>query len=699
MRKNLVWILATSLAMTGLMGCSDSDNDSDAACDEGVKTCQGNTLMVCSDGDWNVEEACSGATPKCDATALKCVADSSQTAKCEVAKCTKPANASEMACESDKCVVAKCADGYKVNTAKDACEQENVTSTCVAAECTKPANASEMACESDKCVVAKCVDGYKVNTAKDACEQETVTQTCDASACTKPEHASQMGCSEDDVCIVLACEGEYDVNNDQSACIDREQPPIVILDGACAMYDGTETAIIADGEMGCVDATHLAKCENGVVSTEQTDCAANGSVKVCRGNTANGVTTYGCYKEDAQNKICTIDDYETTCAEKINGAQSITGCNAAGYCQFTCPSGTVKTKTGCDKNAKCSTVSVTLEGDNIVASGVATRDAQLTGASLYCSNDLNNATSAWNSISMNYDNVQVKDDSNYTLSVSTTADAMKLENGKYYCAIFVKSAAGYWACPAGEVAADAISSVVDVTKMTDAQTIAIDYVNQCGNGQPDEGEECDGSVGDKTCQAYLNDDKATGNVKCTACKFDYSDCKASSPDKKELGELYMTFKPVISCSEFKNQSDIVSCAGVNTSGAAIDDTNQDTKLKQATLSYDNNVVVNVLANAGFANDQITLYETYDNTKTAQYIELTQLPENYIVYVYGKGSKVDVDYSLIITDGTYSEEYTCKGQDVCEHQFDMRAGKTSVKVGMKVQAKYFINKIEVYAPKK
>ncbi|MBQ9816502.1 MAG: hypothetical protein IJM59_03390 [Proteobacteria bacterium] len=53
-------------------------------------------------------------------------------------------------------------------------------------------------------------------------------------------------------------------------------------------------------------------------------------------------------------------------------------------------------------------------------------------------------------------------------------------------------------------------------------------IDACGDNVKDDGEDCDGTVpATETCAKH-DANKPDGAVKCTACKFDYSDCKAAS---------------------------------------------------------------------------------------------------------------------------------------------------------------------------
>ena len=78
-----------------------------------------------------------------------------------------------------------------------------------------------------------------------------------------------------------------------------------------------------------------------------------------------------------------------------------------------------------------------------------------------------------------------------------------------------------------------------------SSSCTIDYSScivtpKCGDGKVNSStEECDGSVGSHTCKDIYSN--ATGNVICTSCKLDYSNCKEVCPTNREFKDgVYST---------------------------------------------------------------------------------------------------------------------------------------------------------------
>ena len=182
-----------------------------------------NSLYVsCEVGSCNLIACKSGFHKSEDGKS--CVEDSPEACGSTISDCTEIANSNEVACNAGNCEVKSCTDDNHVSADKKSCVQ-NSKEACGSAtnDCTTIANSNEVACNEGNCEVKSCTGDNHVSADKKTCEVDTI-HACGPKIddCTKMITGNVDGviCLGGE-CKVSTCKEGYEVNGDQTECVEK----------------------------------------------------------------------------------------------------------------------------------------------------------------------------------------------------------------------------------------------------------------------------------------------------------------------------------------------------------------------------------------------------------------------------------------------------------------------------------------------
>ena len=212
-----------------------------------------NSLYVsCEVGSCNLIACKSGFHKSEDGKS--CVEDSPKACGSTISDCTEIANSNEVACNAGNCEVKSCTDDNHVSADKKSCVQ-NSKEACGSAtnDCTTIANSNEVACNAGNCEVKSCTDDNHVSADKKTCEADTI-KACGPKIddCTKVITGNVDGViCQGGECKVSTCKEGYEVNGDQTECVEKATGGSEPGNGGDGSGSGSEgTGSGADGGTG-----------------------------------------------------------------------------------------------------------------------------------------------------------------------------------------------------------------------------------------------------------------------------------------------------------------------------------------------------------------------------------------------------------------------------------------------------------------
>ena len=182
-----------------------------------------NSLYVsCEVGSCNLIACKSGFHKSEDGKS--CVEDSPEACGSTISDCTEIANSNEVACNAGNCEVKTCSGDNHVSADKKSCVQ-NSKEACGSAtnDCTTIANSNEVACNEGNCEVKSCTGDNHVSADKKTCEADTI-KACGPKIddCTKMITGNVDGViCQGGECKVSTCKEGYEVNGDQTECVEK----------------------------------------------------------------------------------------------------------------------------------------------------------------------------------------------------------------------------------------------------------------------------------------------------------------------------------------------------------------------------------------------------------------------------------------------------------------------------------------------
>lgn len=182
-----------------------------------------NSLYVsCEVGSCNLIACKSGFHKSEDGKS--CVEDSPKACGSTTSDCTMITNSNEVACNAGNCEVMTCFGDNHVSVDKKSCVQ-NSKEACGSAtnDCTKIANSNEVACNAGNCEVKTCTGDNHVSADKKTCEADTIN-ACGPKIddCKKMKTGNVEGViCQGGECKVSKCKKGYDVNGDQTECVEK----------------------------------------------------------------------------------------------------------------------------------------------------------------------------------------------------------------------------------------------------------------------------------------------------------------------------------------------------------------------------------------------------------------------------------------------------------------------------------------------
>ena len=182
-----------------------------------------NSLYVsCEVGSCNLIACKSGFHKSEDGKS--CVEDSPKACGSTISDCTEIANSNEVACNAGNCEVKTCSGDNHVSADKKSCVQ-NSKEACGSAtnDCTTIANSNEVACNAGNCEVKSCTGDNHVSADKKTCEADTI-KACGPKIddCTKVITGNVVeAICQGGECKVSTCKEGYEVNGDQTECVEK----------------------------------------------------------------------------------------------------------------------------------------------------------------------------------------------------------------------------------------------------------------------------------------------------------------------------------------------------------------------------------------------------------------------------------------------------------------------------------------------
>ena len=212
-----------------------------------------NSLYVsCEVGSCNLIACKSGFHKSEDGKS--CAEDSPKACGSTISDCTEIANSNEVACNAGNCEVKTCSGDNHVSADKKSCVQ-NSKEACGSAtnDCTTIANSNEVACNAGNCEVKSCTGDNHVSADKKTCEADTI-KACGPKIddCTKVITGNVDGViCQGGECKVSTCKEGYEVNGDQTECVEKATSGTDPGNGGDGSGSGSEgTGSGADGGTG-----------------------------------------------------------------------------------------------------------------------------------------------------------------------------------------------------------------------------------------------------------------------------------------------------------------------------------------------------------------------------------------------------------------------------------------------------------------